>query len=109
VIVFAPSTTGPLRRVSATNGVPQDISTLDAEYGETNHRFPTFLPDGTHYLYAATVGTCCPAPKAARLKVGVLDSMASGNPDKRRIVGGFRRWSYVVRRCRERHADGAAV
>jgi eukaryotic-like serine/threonine-protein kinase len=77
VIVFSPTTTGPLQRVTAAGGVPQDISALDLEYGETSHRFPSFLPDGTHFLYAATVGTCCPSAKPARTKIGVLDSMAT--------------------------------
>jgi len=77
VIVFSPTTTGPLQRVTATGGVAQDISALDLEYGETSHRFPSFLPDGTHFLYAATVGTCCPSAKPARIKIGVLDSMAT--------------------------------
>ena len=51
--------------------------TLDAEYGETSHRFPSFLPDGKHFLYTATVGTCCPAAKPARIKIGVLDAAAT--------------------------------
>ena len=77
VIVFAPSTGGALQRVSVAGGVPQDVSTLDSEYDETNHRFPFFLPDGKHFLYTATVGSCCPALKPARIKVGVLDAADS--------------------------------
>ncbi len=75
VIVFAPSSTaGGLQRVSADGGIPQDTSTIDSEYDETSHRFPFFLPDGKHFLYTATVGSCCPALKPARIKVGVLDA-----------------------------------
>jgi hypothetical protein len=77
VIVFSPTTTGPLQRVTASGGVAQDTSALGLEYGGTRHRCPSFLPDGTHFLYSATVGTCCPAAKPARIKIGVLDSMAT--------------------------------
>jgi Tol biopolymer transport system component len=77
VIVFAPSTTGGLQRVSAAGGAPSDASALDTTYGETSNRFPWFLPDGRHFLYTATIGTCCPASKPGRLKVGILGSMES--------------------------------
>jgi hypothetical protein len=50
------------------------VSALDTPYGETAHRWPYFLPDGRHFLYTATVGTCCPASKPARLKIGTLDA-----------------------------------
>ncbi len=74
VILFAATTIGPLQRVNASGGAPQDASVLDSEYGESNHRFPSFLPDGKHFLFSATVGTCCPAAKPAQIKIGVLDS-----------------------------------
>jgi hypothetical protein len=67
VIVFAPSNVGVLQRVSATGGIPQVASALDTAYGEASHRFPSFLPDGHHFVYSATIGTCCPAPKAGRI------------------------------------------
>jgi Tol biopolymer transport system component len=53
VIVFAPSNNGPLQRVSANGGDPTPATTLDASRGETGHRFPSFLPDGRHFLFAA--------------------------------------------------------
>ncbi len=53
VIVFAPENAGPIMRVAATGGTPTAVTTLDAAHGETGHRFPTFLPDGRHFLYAA--------------------------------------------------------
>jgi Tol biopolymer transport system component len=52
VIVFAPSNAGPLERVSADGGEPAAVTTLDAARGETGHRFPWFLPDGRHFLFA---------------------------------------------------------
>jgi Tol biopolymer transport system component len=40
---------GPLFRVAADGGTPEQVTTLDA--GERGHAFPFFLPDGRHFLY----------------------------------------------------------
>jgi serine/threonine protein kinase len=53
VIVFTPSTRDPLFRVSAAGGAPSPLTALDASKGEFSHRFPSFLPDGRHFLYLA--------------------------------------------------------
>jgi len=55
VIVFTPDAQlgGGLYRVSASGGTPTRISIPDASRGEQSHRWPMFLPDGTHYLYLA--------------------------------------------------------
>ncbi len=55
VIVFTPNAalgTG-LYRVSASGGTATQISHPDTSRGEDSHRWPMFLPDGTHYLYMA--------------------------------------------------------
>ncbi len=52
-IVLAPAGEGPLFKVSANGGTPEPLTALDASTGETGHRFPHFLPDGTHFLFAA--------------------------------------------------------
>ena len=75
VILFSPNLTGPLLRVSAAGGTPVAASTLDGTYGDTSHRFPTFLPDSQHFVFTASVGICCPAAKPARVMIGELDSM----------------------------------
>jgi Tol biopolymer transport system component len=74
VIVFSPATTGPLHRVSGSGGVPVPASVLDAAYGDSSHRWPHFLPDGRHYVYTGSIGTCCPPSKPARVSIGELDS-----------------------------------
>jgi serine/threonine protein kinase/Tol biopolymer transport system component len=56
VIIFAPDAGGPLYRVAANGGTPVPITTLDPARKEYSHRFPTFLPDGDHFLYAALPG-----------------------------------------------------
>jgi eukaryotic-like serine/threonine-protein kinase len=55
VIVFTPTagSHGGLFRVSASGGTATRISTPDTSRGENNHRWPMFLPDGTHFLYMA--------------------------------------------------------
>src|SRR5262245_34123502 len=56
VIVFAPDAQGPLYKVSATGGKPEPATTLDPARKEFAHRFPTFLPDGKHFLYSSLPG-----------------------------------------------------
>ena len=55
VIVFTPDATlgNGLYRVSASGGIPKQISRPDPSRGEESHRYPMFLPDGSHYLYLA--------------------------------------------------------
>jgi len=74
IILFTSVTIGGLHRISAAGGTPVAVSQLDTQYGETNHRFPWFLPDGRHFLYTAAAGTCCPAALPARVKIGTLDT-----------------------------------
>ena len=52
VIVFTPSDRDPLHRVAANGGASVPITDLapDLEY---SHRWPSFLPDGKHYLFLA--------------------------------------------------------
>jgi Tol biopolymer transport system component len=54
VILFAPTTTGPLMRVPATGGVPQTATQLST--GQNSHRWPQFLPDGRRFIYLSTQG-----------------------------------------------------
>ena len=56
VIVYAPEATGPLYKISASGGTPEPVTKLDASRKEFGHRFPAFLPDGDHFLYAALPG-----------------------------------------------------
>jgi serine/threonine protein kinase len=51
VIVFTPSSNAPLFSVSAAGGTPEAASKLDISKAENSHRWPSFLPDGKHFLY----------------------------------------------------------
>src|SRR5215469_1344739 len=53
VIVFNPIAGSELLRVSASGGVPEPASKLDASRGENSHRWPQFLPGGKHFLFWA--------------------------------------------------------
>jgi Tol biopolymer transport system component len=50
VILFADRSVG-IMRVSAAGGVPVPITALDPARRETDHDFPSFLPDGQHFVY----------------------------------------------------------
>ncbi len=55
VILFTPSgyLGVGLYRISASGGTPAQITVPDKSLLEDSHRWPFFLPDGTHYLYSA--------------------------------------------------------
>jgi eukaryotic-like serine/threonine-protein kinase len=75
VIVFSSGTVGAgLLRVSSAGGIPTGVTRLDPATGESNHRWPYFLPDGRHFIYTASTGICCPAAKPAKIRVASLDS-----------------------------------
>jgi serine/threonine protein kinase/Tol biopolymer transport system component len=73
VIVYAPDAGGPLYRIAASGGAAMPVTTLDASRKQYGHRFPSFLPDGTHFLYAALPG------RNGRFDVFV-GSLAGGSP-----------------------------
>jgi serine/threonine protein kinase len=44
---------GPICRTTADGGELRPVTKLDTSRGEISHRFPVFLPDGDHFLFAA--------------------------------------------------------
>jgi Tol biopolymer transport system component len=55
-IVFAPGSSGGLFRVPAAGGAPVALTHPDSTRNETGHRFPQFLPDGRHVMFASLPG-----------------------------------------------------
>ncbi len=52
VIVFQPNyRDSPLLRVSDQGGRVEPVTTLDIKQADVSHRWPSFLPDGRHFLY----------------------------------------------------------
>jgi eukaryotic-like serine/threonine-protein kinase len=74
VIVLTPDARSGvgLYRVSASGGVVTPVTKLDKSRRELSHRWPMFLPDGTHYLYMAT--NFAGQKNADAIFVGSLDS-----------------------------------
>src|SRR5262249_44529777 len=91
VIVFAPGyppNAGPLQtrpveatlvRVSAAGGVPTPVTKLDAGRNDLVHAWPSFLPDGRHFVYLAQTGSPRIGMEGRRgeLRFGSLDSTES--------------------------------
>jgi Tol biopolymer transport system component len=50
-ILFAPTPTDALYKVSAAGGASVAVTELAVKDAETSHRFPAFLPDGVHFLF----------------------------------------------------------
>ena len=53
IIVFVPTASGPVFKVSAAGGDPVQVTKLDPGRGEVGHRYPVLLRDGKHFLYVA--------------------------------------------------------
>ena len=70
VMVFAPSSIGPLERVAAAGGAPSRATTLQG-IDDFSHRFPWFLPDGRHFLFEDQIQF---GSSDVMLRIGVLDS-----------------------------------
>jgi eukaryotic-like serine/threonine-protein kinase len=51
MIVFAPNFGGGLQQVSDAGGTPTQTTVLDTTRREDSHRWPSFLPDGRHFVY----------------------------------------------------------
>lgn len=73
-IVFAPHWRGPLHRVSASGGKSEPLTRLDEKAGETTHRFPSFLPDGKHFIYLGGTHLASPSSERNAIYLASLDS-----------------------------------
>jgi Tol biopolymer transport system component len=80
---------GPLMRVSAAGGEPTPVTSLDSAKQEGTHAFPTFLPDGRHFLHLR-VSTS----EATGIYVGSLDNKPD-NQNAKRVVATFFESAYV--------------
>jgi len=68
-IVFSVNTGGEIHRVGENGGRSESLTHLAAKTQSTN-RWPTFLPDGEHFLYYVLAGD----PKSSGTYLGALDS-----------------------------------
>jgi Tol biopolymer transport system component/predicted Ser/Thr protein kinase len=88
-IIFAPTGNSPLYRVSAAGGIPRQVTTLNPGQGDASHRWPTFLPDGKHFLFLIRRPSSS-AAVSETINVASLDS-----PVPRRVVSASSNVVYV--------------
>jgi Tol biopolymer transport system component len=82
VILFTPTGNSALFRVSAsTPQTPVAVTTLDESSGDIQHSFPSFLPDGEHFLFTV-IGSRTGANEARGIYLGSLD----GNTPPRLLI-----------------------
>ena len=84
VVLFDGSGADSLRRVTLAGGKVEAASRLDRARGESGHGWPSFLPDGRHFLFVATVA----GQSVSDIKLGTLGSLDSrivGHTDTRAI------------------------
>jgi hypothetical protein len=82
IILFARIIVGPLFRVSASGGEAVAVTKLDRQYA---HRFPSFLPDGRHFLFSALESRDTPG-----IYLGALDA-----GDTTRLTAGYAAGMYL--------------
>jgi len=90
-ILFAPSGSGPLFRVPAAGGAAHPLTRLDPARTETSHRWPSFLPDGSHFLYTALTaqrenGGVYVGDLAARSRTRVLPDVSNAIYSARHLL-----------------------
>jgi eukaryotic-like serine/threonine-protein kinase len=73
---------GPLWRVSQAGGPARAVTQVDVSKGEFHHTWPTFLPDGKHFLYFRSG-----PPDVEGMYVGSLD-VDAGDQSRQRILPG---------------------
>jgi Tol biopolymer transport system component len=73
IVVASGAVGGGLSRVPASGGSPTPLTTPDASREQTAHWWPSFLPDGDHFLYYVRSAR----PEQAGVYVGSLAQSAS--------------------------------
>jgi len=81
-IIFAPDIRSPIFLVPASGGVPRAVTRIDTKI-HTTHRWPSFLPDGRHFLYLA-VNHNAPRAEQSGIFLGSIDG-----GEGRRLVSTF--------------------
>jgi len=90
VIIYAPDAGGPLWRINADGGGAAPLTEKSLLPGEASHRWPVFLPDGSHFLfYSGSFAT-----GATGVKDGIYLSSLSAS-EKRLIVPSEANSSYA--------------
>ena len=89
VIIFGQDP-GVIMRVAATGGPALPLTALDLSRGEIAHSFPSFLPDGRHFIYLRTSDQ----QENSGVYVGSLDAKP-GDQDSKRLLATAYQSIYV--------------
>jgi Tol biopolymer transport system component/DNA-binding winged helix-turn-helix (wHTH) protein len=73
VILFSLFSPNPIYRIRATGGAAQPVTRLQSAAGQISHRWPYFLPNGRHFLYAARTIVESPKRESDAIHVADLD------------------------------------
>ena len=73
---------GGLARVPAAGGDCTPVTALNNSRGETAHRYPSFLPDGRHFLYSQLSGN----PAVNGIYIGSLDARPGDQSSQRLLA-----------------------
>ncbi|MBI2213243.1 MAG: protein kinase [Acidobacteria bacterium] len=76
VIIFSPTSLGPIHRISAAGGASTPVTKLDPAKKETTHRWASFLPDGRHFFYLAGTHVASTRSQSNAVYVGDLEGGA---------------------------------
>ena len=76
-ILFRSNRMGGIARVPASGGRPEPVTKVDSSRGEFSHNWPSFLPDGRHFLFLVW----STQPEHAGIYVGSLDG-----PERERVL-----------------------
>ncbi len=87
-IIFAPTSTSGLMRVSAAGGAPLPFTRLDSTKGERSHRWPQVLPGSKAVLYASG-STFDSEIVVATLKTGNAKILPLRGGYPRYVTGGY--------------------
>jgi len=71
VIVYTGNSAGALSRVGAQGGEPQPATALETGSNTGTHRWPSFLPDGRHFVFYASPGG---GTEPGELRLGQVES-----------------------------------
>jgi Tol biopolymer transport system component len=85
VILFTPKGASPLFRVSSGGGTPTPVTTLDVAAGDAQHWYPSFLPDGRHFLYFVVGSKQRGMTDPRAINIGSLDA---DEPSRELVAGG---------------------
>jgi predicted Ser/Thr protein kinase len=112
VILFSSFPTRALYRISIEGGPPVSVTKLDASAKEDAHYWPSFLPDGDHYLYSIRSGhrrfqwsLCAGFGRTSRLYcllarwAAVCAALRSRRPEDHGRCGGGGRIGWIFTEC----------